>query len=259
MKEELLETIEKQIRDQNPKCTKEYYELLLSHGIEQEEAKDFLVALLELHVRIMLLQNSEFDEDLWNNNLKRMCNRVLESIKETAITPYQMEKNISRIRKDVGFLPMGDEIIYDEELNVLESSIYAFHQAYGINSIDAKQIVMIVMNHLYSYITGNFYDLFTGYDKKMYLISDLLEEKCNPYINEHLKELLSHQVKINHEEDKKIFTPMLLCLGRIYKSITYWEKEMGSNGYFTFLSQCEDELFQTNPNMAFTKFTLDKQ
>lgn len=255
----MLEIIENQLKDKNPKCTFETFQKLKEHEIDEDEIKDFLASLLEIHTRTMLAQRVEFDEEVWKENLERMSNRVIDDINGKQLTSYQLEKNISRIKKEIGSIPNESEMVYDQELNTIESTLYGFYRLYGIDSRDANRIVMMTIQNLYGHIYSQTFDFFSEEDKKLYLLMDLLEEKCNPYMNDEGRAIVEKQIDMStHENDKIIFTPMIKCLERIYRSIKFWAKENPKNGYFIFLSHVDEELFLGNPNTAFMSLTLKK-
>lgn len=254
-----IEVLENQLSQHSPQCTSDTLESLCEAGIDQAEGKDFLAGMLSLQIYGTLITQQPFDEILWKENLERMSKRVIAEVGNATLTQYQMEKNIARMRKDVGFIVENHEMEYHLELNTLESTLFSFQKMYQINSKMAKKVVLQVCNRLYGYIQGKEYDFFTDQDKEVYLLADLLEEKCNPYLNPILHDFLKNKVNLDHSEDRRIFTPMVKCCERIYRSIDFWEKKFGSDGYFSFLSTCEDEMFQSDPNMAFTEITLKKR
>lgn len=259
MKEELIETIENQIKNKKPKSTYNAYHTMLDNNINDDESKEFLASLLEFHVRKMYIEEKEFDEEEWKEDLKYVTKCVLEDIKKDKIDDYHLEKNISRVKKECGYIIENKEDDYYFELNTIETTLYSYYLVYEISSKDAKKIIMQLINILYGYIHQQNIDFFTDEDKKIYIMTKFLEEKCNPYLNDNIKEIIKDQIEIKHENDFEIFKPMLKCLERIYRSIIFWDKRLGTNGYFEFLESVEDSLGNSYSYSAYTETTFCKK
>lgn len=259
MKKECLETIENQIRDNNPKSTKKAYRKMIDEKINEENAKEVLAAFLELMIRRMVAGNTTFNEKQWNGELETIVNLILNDIQGQKIQEYQLEKNIARSRKEVGIIPNGYEEAYFWELNGIETTLYSYHCIYAITSRDAKKILLQVINHLYGILHHQSIDFFTDEDKRIYLMSKFLELKCNPYISHYVRQVVEEQIEVTHENDFEIFQPILKCLEKIYRSIEFWDKQFGQNGYFSFLKSVEESLNECDPYSIYTNTTILKR
>lgn len=258
MKEELLEVIENQLRENDPKSTSKAYKKMLEHDISEEEAKEYLTAYLEFYIRKMLIEKSEFDEEVWSDELDRITTFALNDITGEKIDNYHLEKNITRARKEVSFIPNGCEEEFIDELGVIEATLFSYYLVYKITSKDAKRIVLQVINNLYAILHQKKIDFFTNEDKKIYLMTKFLESKCNPYISNYVQHIVEEQIEVSHENDFEIFQPMLKCLERVYRSIEFWDKEFGHNGYFNYLESVSEGLNNGNPYSVFTEMTIKK-
>lgn len=254
---EYIKTIENQLRNKNPISTYETYQKLLEAGIEKIEAKELLAGVLELTIRVMFVEESEFDEEQWTYNLNRISEYILKEIGCEQMSEYNLERNMARVRKEYGYIAIDEEDELIDELEVIESTLYSFGVIYGVSSEDIKRIVMIVCNRLNGYVHDKKLNFFTGKDKKIYLLCDILEEKCNPYMSEYVYEIVKEQIDIDNPANcRVILTPMIQCLERIYKSILFWEKQLGSNGYLEFLEKMSEALGCGNPYSAYNQETL---
>lgn len=256
MKEALLDVINNQLNDKNPICTYESYQALLEMGVDEDDAKELLIGILEFTIRYMLAGDSKFDEESWKDNLEKLINFVKEDRKGKVPDNYRMEKNVQRARKEFGYIREGRESEYTEELNAIETTLFSYHVLYNFNSKEARKVVLNVLNRLYGYVCKQDYDLFTEEDKRIYIASRFLEEKCNPYINDYVSDIVADKINLDHSEDKILFTPMILCLERVYRSIDFWNKKFGFDGYFNFLQRQEDSLGISDAYSVYTTDTL---
>jgi len=68
----LLETVENQLRDNNPPETRKTLDRLLASGIDPQEARKLIAAVLVSEMNAMLKEDRLFDEERYVANLQQL-------------------------------------------------------------------------------------------------------------------------------------------------------------------------------------------
>ncbi|MCB2295153.1 SEC-C domain-containing protein [Clostridium algoriphilum] len=78
----ILEIIDKQMRDNDPKCTKEVFVKLIGIGYEQNNAKKMIAVILIEELYYIMKNEELFNEERYSNNLANMLEHKDEENKE---------------------------------------------------------------------------------------------------------------------------------------------------------------------------------
>lgn len=239
LKKECRRIIRNQLEEGRPESTVQVYDHLIKHGYSENEAIDKLAFCIGESVIDMLIDNEEYDEELWNDRIHHLLDENL--IDAQIVSSYQLSKISSRIRKEFGMIEHGDEDDYLDGLMAYESNLMAASHRYDLNSQQLKAIVELWMYHLYGSFHHIAYDFREAAHEEHIQIADQLCYYSNPLWNHELaKELKENYSDLKMNEEEKLnssFKMVFLLLGRIYDSINYWEKQYGSNGYLIYLDK----------------------
>lgn len=72
LKGHIIETIEKQMRDNNPKCTTEVFEKLVASGHSEDMAKKMMGAVLVEELYYVLKSEELFNEERYREKLYKL-------------------------------------------------------------------------------------------------------------------------------------------------------------------------------------------
>jgi len=76
--ETFMEVVENQIRDDNPPETRKTYDRLISHGISDKAARNYIGEAVCVEVWDIMRNNKEFNLKRFLKNLKRLPNEPKE-------------------------------------------------------------------------------------------------------------------------------------------------------------------------------------
>lgn len=239
LQESFIEILQNQIHDGNPRCTKEKYEELLRNGYDAAYAMDILCHHLELHVKDMLLEQKEFDEETWEKELSTIANININEAEE--VTAYQMKKICGKIKKEFGSIPAGKEDPYMFELAYLETELLEVANKMDFHSRQIRVLVELWMFIMYGSLRDITYDFRNVAGVDLIESANYLNSYSNPLYSEDVKEKaqeshpdidfsLTENVEVLYETNFKV-------LVKIHESIDFWEKELGSDGYLTYLKR----------------------
>ncbi|WP_416326832.1 hypothetical protein [[Eubacterium] hominis] len=238
LKQEYRKAIKNQLAQQDPMKTVIVYHHLLEIGYDESRAVDALAYQLEMMLLDMLSENKNFDEEVWNRNLDEL---MKEEEKDVVLNAYQLEKVEGRLRKEYGYIAHGEEDYYLDGLNLYENNLKSLAQRHQLNSRELKKIVEMWMYFLYGSLHDTTYDFSKVADEDLIGMAKMLDYNSNILHNETLFE----KIKKEHpdldfslrENLDRVFKMSFLLLGRIYESMRFWEKELGSDGYLSYLKQ----------------------
>lgn len=225
LKSTYCEAIVHQLKDNEPICTKLVYDKLIEHGYDENRA----VGLLGYYLgEYMLKYEKDYDENTWqemilNINIDNRNNAV-------KVTSYDMKKIASRIKKEFGSIPHGNEDYYLEGLAVYENNILVVADRNGLNSRQIRTIVELWMYNLYGSLNKVNYDFSDVAEEAFIEIAKVLDYNSDPYKNEELiQNLVEEHPEVDfslYENQLRIFKMAFLLLGRIHESIDFWEKSL---------------------------------
>lgn len=72
LKDHIIETVENQIKDNNPKCTNEVFEKLVACGYAQDMAKKMIGAVLVEELYYVLKNEELFNEERYSEKLDKL-------------------------------------------------------------------------------------------------------------------------------------------------------------------------------------------
>lgn len=237
MKSIYCETIVHQLKDNEPICTKLVYDKLIEHGYDENRAVDLLGYYLGEYMLDMLKDEKDYDENTWQEMILNID--IDDRNNAVKVSSYDMKKIASRIKKEFGSIPHGNEDYYLEGLAVYENNILVVADRNGLNSRQIRTIVELWMYNLYGSLNKVNYDFSDVAEEAFIEIAKVLDYNSDPYKNEELiQNLVEEHPEVDfslYENQLRIFKMAFLLLGRIHDSIDFWEKEFGSNGYLTYL------------------------
>lgn len=173
---------------------------------------------------------------------------------------YKLERISSRMAKEFGTIPKGDEELYSFMLQPMEGNLLKLHRIApvrnGRHAIDAIHMCLLKID---GYINGIEYDFgryITGENRAF--LEGLLAS-FNPFTNQKIFDVANKIYDLNTSNDLKIFfeTPVK-CLLRIEKSIELWTKELGANGYFKFIEDQIGYLVEKDEKMDYAMLLKGK-
>lgn len=150
---------------------------------------------------------------------------------------YDMNRIISRVKKEFGTITHGTEENYNPGLDYLEHAIYQAYTEIPITDIQLKEVIEMILYDLQGLIQNKIYDYKEIREEKQIQFAQKIELFFNPFINEYIKQNLKDIDTHNNDELKKLFTFPIKCLLRIYDSIEFWAKRKGKNGYYRMLEE----------------------
>jgi hypothetical protein len=170
------------------------------------------------------------------------------------INNYRFEKIASDMSKKFGSIKKGEEESYDFALFPMESNLIKVNRKYKINSgrraIEAVRVCLFIID---GYLNDTEYDLDIYLTDKVSPYVNGLLMAFDPAANEKLLsaiESLGPDIKLN-ENPVEYYEVPIKCLVRIEKSIEFWTKKFGENGYFSFLEQQLGRAVPKNDQMDF--------
>lgn len=154
---------------------------------------------------------------------------------------YKLERISSRMAKEFGTIPKGDEELYSFMLHPMEGNLLKLHRkAPTRNGRHAIEAIHMCLLKIDGYINGIDYDFsrFITDENKAFLEGLLVS--FDPFTNRDVLDIASQTYDLNSSERlKEFFETPVKCLLRIEKSIELWTGELGTNGYFKFI---EDQI-----------------
>jgi len=168
---------------------------------------------------------------------------------------YKLERISSRMVKEFGTIPKGDEELYCFMLHPMEGNLLKLHRKVparnGRNAIDAIHICLLKIDEYINKIEYDFSRFIN--DENRAFLQGLLES-FDPFTNREIFDAASKTYDLNTSDDlKKLYKNPVKCLLRIEKSIELWTKEIGANGYFEII---EDQIGHTIDNDEKMNYTM---
>ncbi|WP_051534212.1 hypothetical protein [Desulfitibacter alkalitolerans] len=173
---------------------------------------------------------------------------------------YKLERISSRMAKEFGTIPKGDEEEYSFLLYPMEGNLLKLHRKdslrNGRHAIDAIHMCLLKID---GYINGIEYDYdrFVTDENKAFL--EGLLASFDPFTNQEIFTIANKTYDLNTSGDlKKYFETPVKCLLRIEKSIELWTKEFGVNGYFKFIEEQMGHLVKKDEKMNYALMLKSK-
>jgi hypothetical protein len=162
------------------------------------------------------------------------------------------------MKKDFGTIPNGHEEEYTFILSVMEGNLLKLHRQdparTGRQALTAIKMPLLTVNGYIRQVENNFSSHVPPENQA--LLHGLLMS-FDPFTNEEVHEGVMDEG--GSFDAKKYFAVPIKCLLRIEKSIEFWTKESGPNGYFTFIEHNMGKLVGQDDKMNFTILADDNQ
>lgn len=167
---------------------------------------------------------------------------------------YKLERISSRMAKEFGTIPKGDEEFYSFMLHPMEGNLLKLHRKApvrnGRHAIDAIHMCLLKID---GYINGIEYDFSRYITVENRAFLEGLLASFDPFTNQKIFVTANKIYDLNTSNDlKNFFETPVKCLLRIEKSIELWTKELGVNGYFKFIEDQIGHLIEKDEKMDYT-------
>ena len=145
---------------------------------------------------------------------------------------YDIKIIISRAKKEFGFIPRGEEELYNPQLDYLEHFIYDIYKEISISDNELQEVIALIIYDVKGLIENKIYDYENIVNSNQITFAKRLQMLFNPILNKDIK--INKNAKNNLKE---IFILPIMCLLRIYDSIDFWRNRYGKNGYYRMLEE----------------------
>jgi hypothetical protein len=153
------------------------------------------------------------------------------------VNTYNFKKISSRMTKEFGTIEKYNERNYAKLLFPIESNLLKINRIHNINSGSrADEAICMCLLMIDGYINRVEYDLdpYISDTNKPFLSA--LLTSFDPFSNARMMPYLEGKYDMQSREGLiEYFEAPVKCLLRIQKSIEFWTKEYGGNGYFNYL------------------------
>jgi hypothetical protein len=175
----------------------------------------------------------------------------MEKIK---VDTYKLDRISTRMAKDFGTIPTGQEERYAYPLSVMEGNMLKLHRQEsnrsGRQALTAIRMALLTVD---GYIKQVEYDFSSHVTSENQALLHGLLMGFDPFTNRQVHEVVMEET--NSFDAKKYFMIPIKCLLRIEKSIKHWTKHLGPTGYFTFLENQMGQLIKQDDLMNFAILT----
>lgn len=173
---------------------------------------------------------------------------------------YKLERISSRMAKEFGTIPKGDEELYSFMLHPMEGNLLKLHRKApvrnGRHAIEAIHMCLLKIDGYINRIEYDFGRFIT--DENRAFLEGLLAS-FDPFTNQEIFDVANKTYDLNTSDDlKKFFETPVKCLLRIEKSIELWTGEFGANGYFKFIEDQMGHLVEKDEKMNYTMMLKGK-
>ncbi|MFT8363334.1 MAG: hypothetical protein ABF608_09150 [Sporolactobacillus sp.] len=175
-------------------------------------------------------------------------------MKQIKVDTYKLDRAPSRMAKEFGTIPNGQEGNYAYPLSAMEGNMLKLHrQDTNRSSRQALIAVRMALLVVDGYIKQVEYDFSgSGTLENQALLHGLLMG-FDPFTNKEVHQIVIGEA--NSFDAQKYFTIPIKCLLRIDRSIKYWTKQLGPTGYFTFIENQMGHLVKPDDVMNFAALT----
>ncbi|MEL7566329.1 MAG: hypothetical protein AAGU27_15800 [Dehalobacterium sp.] len=157
-------------------------------------------------------------------------------MKKVVVDAYKLEEISSRMAKEFGTIPKGEEELHVFTLHAMEGNLLKLHRQdpnrNGRHALEAIQISLLTVDGYLRKIEYE-YDRFAGAENQAFLHGLLMS--FDPYTNQEIEEIVVESDP--NFDTKEYFKLPVKCLLRIEKSVQLWTREWGRNGYFEFFEK----------------------
>ena len=174
------------------------------------------------------------------------------------VDTYKLDRISTRMAKDFGKIPKGQEENYSFPLSAMEGNMLKLHRQEpsrsGRHALIAIQMALLTVD---GYIRQVEYDFSHHATPENQALLHGLLMSFDPSTNKDIHEVVTEDD--TSFDAKEYFTIPIKCLLRIEKSIKLWTNEYGPNGYFIFIENHMGELIEHDDKMNFAILAEDKK
>lgn len=173
---------------------------------------------------------------------------------------YKLERISSRMAKEFGTIPKGDEELYSFMLHPMEGNLLKLHRKApvrnGRHAIEAIHMCLLKIDGYINRIEYDFGRFIT--DENRAFLEGLLAS-FDPFTNQEIFDVANKAYDLNSSDDlRKFFETPVKCLLRIEKSIELWTGEFGADGYFNFIEDQMGHLVEKDEKMNYSMMLKGK-
>ena len=152
------------------------------------------------------------------------------------INLYTFERISQNMAKRFGTIKKGGEDDYSYLLLSMESNLLKANRKLRVNNgkraIEAIHVCLLKVD---GYLNQIEYDLDEHITDDNKFFVDALLMSFDPFTNDEVFPIVEQQYQVDSPADlQEYFKIPVMCLLRVEKSIEFWTKELGTNGYFSF-------------------------
>ncbi len=153
---------------------------------------------------------------------------------------FSQFRNIARrMERTYGTISKEDQEKYMQLLMSLEGNMFFAHQEVHASSVDAQYAVLMALYYIRDRMEGTETDLERFETHKNLALKHALLLSFDPFTSEEIAPVLEKAGYENWKDAeflKTYYPPYIRALLKLYSSIELWNRELGSNGYFQFLT-----------------------
>lgn len=158
---------------------------------------------------------------------------------EETITPYRLERLLSKAKKEVLIeTPFIEEeyrsISKEVEENILQFLCY-YQVQYNLSSKDAKRVLELTAASIYGVTHRISYDVLAIAHLDEIFIAEFMLVHFNPIRNERFQQMLLDENKQCPDDLDKVFNFLLLSLHKVHEAITKIDNMHGNNTFFQII------------------------
>ncbi len=172
------------------------------------------------------------------------------------INRYNFDRISSRMSQKFGIMKKGDEEEYALLLFPMESNMLKLHRENekrdSRRAIEAIHICLLTVD---GYLTDTEYDLGNLQSEENEALARGLLMSFDPFTNDEVRETLEETYDLSSKEDlESYFAEPVKCLLRLEKSIEFWMKTKGNDGYFNYVEDLMGDSVKSDLEMSFSVY-----
>lgn len=176
-----------------------------------------------------------------------------ESIMKKKVDRYNFNKISSRMTQKFGSIKKGKEEGHEFSLFPMESNLLKLHREdEKRDSRRAVEAIHICLFTIDGYLTDTEYDLSSFLSEQNQALAKGLLMSFDPFTNEEIREILGEKWRPDDVESlTDYYEEPVKCLIRIEKSIEFWLKAGGIEGYFKYIEDLMGDAVKRDTRMEY--------
>lgn len=169
------------------------------------------------------------------------------------INRYNFDKISSRMMQKFGNIKKGEEDTHAFQMFPMESNMLKLHREDNKrDSRRAIEAIHITLLTIEGYLTDTEYDFGSFLTEENEALAKGLLMSFDPFTNAEVKEVLESEYELDSKESlETYFQEPVRCLLRIEKSIEFWMRSRGNNGYFDYIEDLMGDTIKNDEKMDF--------